>query len=295
MSLVLTNVNKNFGNTVIVNDLSIEMHSGLYALLGSNGAGKTTLMRMICTILRPTNGSICYNNVDVFKMGAEYRNILGYLPQEFGFYTDLTVKEYLKYISALKGLKQSVAKKRIDELLKLTQLNDYSSNKMKDLSGGMKRRVGIAQSLLNDPKILILDEPTIGLDPIERIRFRNIIGQLANDRIVLLSTHIVSDIETIAKEVFIMKSGKIITKGSIDDLCNSIPCKVWKYNIKSNESDLNISDFDKNVTLMYNNGDNIEIKILSNDRPSEDAICTKISLEDVFLYYFGDKASNKDA
>ena len=233
MDLILDRVRKSFRDAVVVDDVSIRMQSGLYGLLGSNGAGKTTLMRMICTILKPTEGAIYYEGADVFEMNEKYRDILGYLPQEFGFYPELTVKDYLKYISALKGLRQAISKKRIDELLELTGMQKDSSKKMKELSGGMKRRVGIAQSLLNDPKILVLDEPTAGLDPMERIRFRNLIGQLSNDRIVLLSTHIVSDIEAIAKEVFVMKEGRIIDQGTIGELCRKLPCKVWIYREKT--------------------------------------------------------------
>lgn len=294
MGLVLDKVNRSFGNTVAVDDVSIEMQSGLYGLLGSNGAGKTTLMRMICTILQPTEGIIRYNDVNVFKMDAQYRNILGYLPQEFGFYPDLQVRDYLKYISALKGLRQSFAKKRIDELLELTGMQDDSSKKMKDLSGGMKRRVGIAQSLLNDPKILILDEPTSGLDPMERIRFRNLIGQLANDRIVLLSTHIVSDIEAIAKEVFVMRKGRIINRGTIGELCNSIPCKVWTYRTKTTEAEMAVADSDNLIAAIKNDGEYTEIKVLSNQKPTEGALCAEVSLEDVFLYHFGEKGGNSD-
>ena len=217
MDLILDRVKKIFKNTIFVDYVSIRMKSGIYGLLGSNGAGKTTLMRMICTVMKPTEGSIYYENKDIFEMDEKYRDILGYLPQEFGFYPELTVTAYLKYISSLKGLKQDVVKRRIDELLELTGMQKDSFKKMKELSGGMKRRVGIAQSLLNNPKILVLDEPTAGLDPMERIRFRNLINQLSNDRIILLSTHIVSDIEAIAKEVFLMKEGRIIDHWTINE------------------------------------------------------------------------------
>ena len=288
MDLILDRVRKSFRDAVVVDDVSIRMQSGLYGLLGSNGAGKTTLMRMICTILKPTEGAIYYEGADVFEMNEKYRDILGYLPQEFGFYPELTVKDYLKYISALKGLRQAISKKRIDELLELTGMQKDSSKKMKELSGGMKRRVGIAQSLLNDPKILVLDEPTAGLDPMERIRFRNLIGQLSNDRIVLLSTHIVSDIEAIAKEVFVMKEGRIIDQGTIGELCRKLPCKVWIYREKTEEAESFVSRFVKPIGAIKTDGEYTQARILAEERPGENAICVDTTLEDVFLYHFGE-------
>ena len=287
MELILDSIRKTFKDSVVVDDVSIRMQPGLYGLLGANGAGKTTLMRMICTILKPTEGAIYYEGKDVFEMDEKYRDLLGYLPQEFGFYPELTVKEYLKYISALKGLRQAIARKRIKELLELTGMEKNSSKKMKELSGGMQRRVGIAQSLLNDPKILILDEPTAGLDPVERIRFRNLIGQLSNDRIVLLSTHIVSDIEAIAKEVFVMKEGRIIERGTINEMCRKLPCNVWIYREKTDEAESFLSDFVNPVGAVKTDGDYIQARILSKERPGEHAICVDPTLEDVFLYYFG--------
>ena len=288
MDLILDRVRKSFRDAVVVDDVSIRMQSGLYGLLGSNGAGKTTLMRMICTILKPTEGAIYYEGTDIFEMNEKYRDILGYLPQEFGFYPELTVKDYLKYISALKGLRQAISKKRIDELLELTGMQKDSSKKMKELSGGMKRRVGIAQSLLNDPKILVLDEPTAGLDPMERIRFRNLIGQLSNDRIVLLSTHIVSDIEAIAKEVFVMKEGRIIDQGTIGELCRKLPCKVWIYREKTEEAESFVSRFVNPIGAIKTDGEYTQARILAEERPGENAICVDTTLEDVFLYHFGE-------
>lgn len=288
MDLILDRVRKSFRDAVVVDDVSIRMQSGLYGLLGSNGAGKTTLMRMICTILKPTEGAIYYEGADVFEMNEKYRDILGYLPQEFGFYPELTVKDYLKYISALKGLRQAISKKRIDELLELTGMQKDSSKKMKELSGGMKRRVGIAQSLLNDPKILVLDEPTAGLDPMERIRFRNLIGQLSNDRIVLLSTHIVSDIEAIAEEVFVMKEGRIIDQGTIGELCRKLPCKVWIYREKTEEAESFVSRFVNPIGAIKTDGEYTQARILAEERPGENAICVDTTLEDVFLYHFGE-------
>ena len=199
MKLELDGLTKEFGDFTAVNHINLTMTNGVYGLLGVNGAGKTTLMRMLCTLLKPTSGTICCNGKDIFSMDSEYRKLLGYLPQDFGFYPEFTVEDYLLYIGALKGIRPIVAKKRVKELIAKVGLSKVAHKKMKKLSGGMKRRAGIAQAMLNNPKILILDEPTAGLDPNERIRFRNLISELSEDRLVLLSTHIVSDIEYIAK------------------------------------------------------------------------------------------------
>ena len=294
MDLILDRVRKRFKDRIVVDDISIRMQPGIYGLLGSNGAGKTTLMRMICTIVKPTEGSIYYANKDIFEMNEKYRDILGYLPQEFGVYPDLTVTAYLKYISSLKGLKQDVAKRRIDELLELTGMQKDSIKKMKELSGGMKRRVGIAQSLLNDPKVLVLDEPTAGLDPMERVRFRNLIDHLSNDRIVLLSTHIVSDIEAIAKEVFVMKEGRIIEQGTVRQLCNNLPCNVWIYREKIAKAENFISNFVNPVGAIKTDGDYIQARILAKERPAENAVSVDTTLEDVFLYHFGENGSDSN-
>jgi len=292
--LILDKVVKNFNSITAVDEVSIEMESGVYGLLGSNGAGKTTLMRMLCTVVQPTQGRILYQEEDIFKMDTRYRNILGYLPQEFGFYPDLKVKDYLKYVAALKGLRRSTAEKRIDELLEIVGMKKDMTKRMKELSGGMKRRVGIAQSMLNNPKILILDEPTSGLDPMERIRFRNFIGQWANDRIVLLSTHIVSDIEAIAKEVFIMKNGKIISQGAIDELCTEIPSKAWICRAGEKDTEAIINNKENQLVTMRNEGASMEVRILSNKKPDINAISSEITLEDVFLYHFGEVGDDRN-
>ena len=195
MELKTTKLTKQFGDFTAVDHMDLTMTNGVYGLLGVNGAGKTTLMRMLCTLLPPTSGSITCDGKDIFRMGADYRRLLGYLPQDFGFYPEFTVRDYLLYIASLKGLRPAVAKKRARDLIFQVGLSKAADKKMKKLSGGMKRRAGIAQAMLNDPKILILDEPTAGLDPNERIRFRNLISELSEERLVLLSTHIVSDVE----------------------------------------------------------------------------------------------------
>ena len=215
MELVIDRLTKQFQNKIAVDRVSLRLNNGVYGLLGTNGAGKTTLMRMLCGILQPTSGTIAFDGMDVSEEG--YRAILGYLPQDFGYYPEFTAMGFLLYMAALKGLPKHSAKRRANELLELVGLQEMGRKKIKTFSGGMKQRLGIAQALLNNPKMLILDEPTAGLDPKERVRFRNLIGQLGKDSIVLLSTHIVSDIEHIADEVLMMKDGALIYNGAWDE------------------------------------------------------------------------------
>ena len=215
MELVIDRLTKQFQNKIAVDRVSLRLHNGVFGLLGTNGAGKTTLMRMLCGILQPTGGTIAFDGMDVREEG--YRAVLGYLPQDFGYYPEFTAMDFLLYMAALKGLPKKSAKRRANELLELVGLQDMGRKKIKTFSGGMKQRLGIAQALLNNPKLLILDEPTAGLDPKERVRFRNLIQQLGKDSIVLLSTHIVSDIEHIADEVLMMKDGTLIYNGTWDE------------------------------------------------------------------------------
>lgn len=211
MELIIDRISKQYKNHIAVDRVSAKLHQGVYGLLGANGAGKTTLMRMLTGILTPTSGTITFDGMDVST--EEYRGILGYLPQDFGYYPEFTAMDFLLYLAALKGIPKSQAKRRAKELLELVSLENVSRKKIKTFSGGMKQRLGIAQALLNDPKLLILDEPTAGLDPKERVRFRNLIEQLGKDSIVLLSTHIVSDIEHIADEILLMRDGQLIFQG----------------------------------------------------------------------------------
>lgn len=217
MELRFNDVSKDFAGTHAVDGISYAMGKGIYGLLGINGAGKTTLMRMLCTIIQPTGGEITWNSSNIFKLGAAYRDILGYLPQDFGYYPEFGATDFLLYLAALKGMPKAQAKRRANELLELVSLQEVSRKKIRTFSGGMKQRLGIAQALLNDPKLLVLDEPTAGLDPKERVRFRNLIEKLGRDSIVLLSTHIVSDIEHIADEVLMMKEGQLIYQGKWDE------------------------------------------------------------------------------
>lgn len=214
MKLVIDRLSKQYKNRIAVDRISVDLQRGVYGLLGANGAGKTTLMRMICGILKPTSGTITFDGMDVSE--EAYRAILGYLPQDFGYYPEFNATDFLLYFAALKGIPLAQAKRKTKELLELVGLQQASRKKIKTFSGGMKQRLGIAQALLNDPKLLVLDEPTAGLDPKERVRFRNLIEKLGKDSIVLLSTHIVSDIEHIADEVLMMKDGQLIWQGKWD-------------------------------------------------------------------------------
>ena len=215
MELIIDRVSRQYKNKIAVDRISLKLHKGVHGLLGANGAGKTTLMRMLCGILKPTGGTITFDGIDVSE--ESYRAILGYLPQDFGYYPAFSAADFLLYLAALKGIPKDRAKRKTRELLELVSLSDVSRKKIKTFSGGMKQRLGIAQALLNDPKLLILDEPTAGLDPKERVRFRNLIEELGKDNIVLLSTHIVSDIEHIADQVLIMKDGQLIYQGKWEE------------------------------------------------------------------------------
>lgn len=216
MKLVIDRLTKQYQNRIAVDRICVNLQKGVYGLLGANGAGKTTLMRMICGILKPTGGTIAFDGIDVSE--EAYRAILGYLPQDFGYYPEFSAKDFLLYLAALKGIPKAQAKRKAEELLELVSLQDVGHKKVKTFSGGMKQRLGIAQALLNDPKLLVLDEPTAGLDPKERVRFRELIENLGKESIVLLSTHIVSDIEHIADEVLMMKAGQLIYHGKWDGM-----------------------------------------------------------------------------
>ena len=292
MELSLNSLTKQYDALTAVKDLNLTMTSGVYGLLGVNGAGKTTLMRMICTLIRPSRGNITCDGKDIFEMEGNYRRQLGYLPQDFGYYPDLTVSDYMMYIASIKGLRPAFAKSRTDSLLEQVGMHKASKMKMRKLSGGMLRRVGIAQAMLNDPKILVLDEPTAGLDPNERIRFRNLISELADDRLVLLSTHIVSDVEFIANEIILMNKGEFFFTGTAEDIVSSIGKEVWTCIVPRQEVDEYLKRY--LVANVKTAPHGAELRILSDLAPVPDARQEQATLEDAFLFYFGEKAGERE-
>ena len=292
MELTISDLTKDFGSFRAVDQVTFTMHSGVYGLLGVNGAGKTTLMRMLTTLIHPTGGEIRWDGQDVFRMDSAYRKLLGYLPQDFGYYPDFSIYDYLMYIASIKGIRPAAAKQRALRLLKQVGLSQAGHKKMKTLSGGMKRRVGIAQAMLNDPKILILDEPTAGLDPNERIRFRNLISELSEDRIVLLSTHIVSDIEYIASEILLMKDGCITLSGTAEEVIASMPERVWLFSVPREQVDRYLAAY--RVSNLKTTPAGATLRVLSAECPAIGAVETAATLEDVFLHYFGESAGDSD-
>lgn len=286
MELYLNRVAKQYGNKIACDRISLKMERGVYGLLGANGAGKTTLMRMICGVITPTSGEITFNGINVQR--EEYRDVLGYLPQNFGYYPEFRVQDFMMYLASLKGIPKTLARERTSELLELVSLENEEKNKIKTLSGGMKQRLGIAQALLNDPKILVLDEPTAGLDPKERVKFRNIISRLGQDRIVLLSTHIVSDVEYIAEEILMMKEGQILHKGSREEIIQNIRGKIWECRVKETDAERLCSKH--TVINLRNEKQETILRVISDTLPGENSIAVEPTLEDLYLYYFQEEA-----
>lgn len=286
MELILERISKQYREKWAVNQISVTIGQGVYGLLGPNGSGKSTLMRMIVDILRPTAGRILLDGTDIHLMGERYRDLLGYLPQEFGTYKNFTAHRFLRYLAALKGIPPKQAEQKIDQLLELVNLAEMKSKKIRTFSGGMKQRLGIAQTLLNDPGILILDEPTAGLDPNERIRFRNLLSEISSDRIVLLSTHIVSDVEYIAKDVIVMKQGQLLRQASSTDLLKEMKGKVWKVQIPETR----LPELKQKYAIgnILRHQGNIEIRVIADEAPLPNAVALDPDLEDYYLYHFGE-------
>lgn len=285
MELSARKLSKDFGGKCAVNNVSFSLTHGVYGLLGPNGAGKTTLMKMLDDILDPSSGEVLLDGVNIKDLGASYRDKLGYMPQDIGVYKNFSARKFLKYIAALKGITGKAADRKIEELLTLVGLQDVGKKKLGGFSGGMLRRVGIAQTLLNDPKILILDEPTAGLDPQERIRFRNIISELSENRIVLLSTHIISDMEFIAGEVIIMRDGAVLKIDTTEKLLQEVEGKVWTAVVS--HTDLHEIKRQYTIGNIIQKSNGVEVRIIGNQKPAFPCEAVRPILEDVFSYYFG--------
>ena len=285
--LVVNNVSKKYGSFYALKDINLEFNNGLYALLAPNGAGKTTLIKLLTTLIFPTSGEILYKGTDIVSLDGEYRDIIGYLPQDFGYYRNYTPRKFLLYLAALKGIKKEDAVEKVKEVLKVVSLENVENKKMKGFSGGMIQRVGIAQALLNDPKILILDEPTAGLDPKERVRFRNLLSDLSRDRIVIISTHIVSDIEFISNEVIMIKDHKILYKDSIENICSTLEGMVYETSMTFEES----KEFRKKYILLSEKQDGgiMKARFISQGNNDEKWIKVNPNIEDVFLYQYRDE------
>lgn len=288
MDLQLQHLSKHYGTKHAVSDVSTILAPGVYGLLGANGAGKTTLMRMICGVLKPSSGKICLDGNSIAELGAHYYAQLGYMPQDFGFYPDFTAREFMGYMGAVKGLDKKKAKSRTEELLELVNLHDVADKKIKAFSGGMKQRLGIAQAELNAPNILILDEPTAGLDPKERVRFRKLISNFAKEKIVILSTHIVSDVSYIADTILMMKNGTFLLQEPMATVTDCINGKVWELLTDARTAAEYSSQFSV-VNLHHENG-NVRLRIIHHTSPAAEAIAVPPSLEDLFLYHFGEEA-----
>ena len=284
MELLLDNLCKDFGGNTAVAGITAVLEPGIYGLLGANGAGKTTLLRMICGVLKPTAGQVRLDGIPIDTLGAAYRDKLGYLPQEFVGYPQYSARDFLLYMAVLKGMTRSQAVPKIQELLSMVRLQEAANKKLRAFSGGMRRRLGIAQALLNDPDILILDEPTAGLDPKERVHFRNILEGYAQQKIVLLSTHIVSDLEAIAHKVFLMKDGRFQTQGTVSELLQQAKGHVWELTVPSREAEA----WQARVTVanLRYEGDSVTLRILADAKPAPAARPCIPTLEDLYLLYF---------
>ena len=285
MALVLENVSKLYGDTVALDRTSLALNCGIYGLLGPNGAGKTTLMRIMTNLLAPSTGRVLLDGQDISALGGEFRKRLGYLPQDFGVYPNFTAEQFLLYIGRLKGLSKFEAKRQTDELLHLVGLEKKQRKKLGSFSGGERQRVGIVQALLGDPNILILDEPTAGLDPEERIRFRGILSGLSQQRLVLLSTHIVSDLEAVANEIILLKNGVVLKRETPLELLRTLEGAVWTVTVPAGEEAVLTGEY-LCSNVMHRDGKSV-LRLLSDRKPHPDAAPVTPNMEDMYLKYLG--------
>jgi len=289
MKLAVENLGKQYRRDFWgLKDFSLDIKPGILGLLGPNGAGKSTFMRMLATITKPTDGKILWNDVDVVQSPDTLRAVLGYLPQDFGVYPNLNAIEFLEYMAAIKGLDAKATKKRIDELLQVVNLVEAAKRPLGGYSGGMKQRVGIAQALLNDPQLLIVDEPTVGLDPEERVRFRNLLSDLSGERIVILSTHIVSDVEATATHIALVNKGQLLREAAPEELLAELENRVWEWTVSSD--DLPTLKQKHIVSGTIRRSDGVQVRVVSESKPDDNAQNVSPNLEDAYLYFIGGHA-----
>ncbi len=288
MELKISNLSKNFGNKQVLDTINLTFNNGIYAILGPNGAGKSTFINIVMGLMPATSGSIEMNGNNTNKNESEFLNSVGYMPQNMKFYKNFSGKDMLEYIGVLKGLSKKEASEKAEILLKKVNLYNERNKKTGKYSGGMKQRLGIAQALITDPKILIFDEPTAGLDPRERIRFRNIITNLSNDKIVIICTHIVPDIDTISDKIIMLKSGKIGIVDSPENICNDLNGSMWSITAKYDELEA-LSKL--NVHSVSRVDDKYILRVFSDNKPTENAILTDVTLEDAYLHYFTEESN----
>jgi ABC-2 type transport system ATP-binding protein len=290
--LAIEGVDKTYpGGVQALAGFSLDLAPGILGLLGPNGAGKSTLMRILATVTRPTAGRVLWQGEDVVRRPGVLRRVLGYLPQDFGIYPNLSAREFLAYLAAVKGLDARRTSARVEELLELVHLADTGRRPLGSFSGGMRQRVGIAQALLNDPRLLIVDEPTVGLDPEERVRFRNLLSELAGERIVILSTHIVTDVESTAATIAIIDRGRLVAHGSPEDLLRTVSGRVWEWTVPSAE----LAEARRRlvVSSTARRGDGIVLRVVGDEAPAAAAAAVAPSLEDAYLY--GIAAARREA
>ncbi|WP_126549296.1 ABC transporter ATP-binding protein [Dictyobacter kobayashii] len=290
MELVCEQVGKKYGDSLwAVRNVSLQCGPGMIGLVGPNGSGKTTLLRMLATLLPPGEGRILWNGRDIRTTGSELRQVLGYMPQEFGLYPEFTARQFLRYLAAMKGLPKSMARRRVDEVLEIVAMERFAERKLGTYSGGMKQRIGIAQALLNDPELLIVDEPTVGLDPQERVRFRLLLGSFTRSRLVILSTHIIHDVEAMAGRLLIMHEGQVQADTTSEALLKEAIGRVWT--VTTDADTANRLQHAYQVSGIISQSSGITLRILSSQRPHEDALNVEPVLEDAYLLVAGVKTA----